>query len=555
MTNFERELSAKMRQEATQIVPDSVQPPGLPAGSAAQASWLYRWRAPLIAAAAVAVIGASAVVIVGQLGTTPDQQATVADSGTDTNGPGSDAANDSNGQAPPRFEISEDDRAKDYTSLEQLAGDATHIAIVSAVGASEEAAASEGDALAPETLRMTAHVQVDEVVAGDRLAAGETIDVDVFLRDTSGAPALTAPGRYLVFLAPSIAGLGPDQPLMGVDAYALVGGLAGMFYQTIDASDALFQKLDAASTALPNIIDAGELAQTVSEGSLVVGWGDLEYLDHALAGVNPADIDPLYYPVLPPRTELIDNPADNFDCFGAETVAAAAAPEQGAVFGLTDDGFCVGTSHWSLPDGQGKLYAASAIADDGPIRALERTAEAAFDTQVGGLVDKTITGVRAIRGSDDEDGDDGDLSDVAADLYELGDYRAFVLPSDANTVVLYEGDAEVARAVLPVAEITVEPGEYDLFELRDDMPGVGIQEWSTWQRIDDATLRLYFMGGASYCYAAQVEMRESADDVQIAVRVGWKSEAGGCEDALHNNAVEVELAAPLGDREVRAVLL
>lgn len=78
-------------------------------------------------------------------------------------------------------------------------------------------------------------------------------------------------------------------------------------------------------------------------------------------------------------------------------------------------------------------------------------------------------------------------------------------------------------------------------------------QWESWSSPGGDLVTVEFWNGTPECYGADVEVTETAENVTINLFVGTKPEARdmACIAIAVYTAVQVELAAPLGDREVR----
>ena len=154
-------------------------------------------------------------------------------------------------------------RPAEYTSVEQLAGNASAIVVVTPTGKTREEPLPQeqgGTKGSAPTLYLT--VKVERVLSGSLDAS--TIDVVSPGTDKRTAkPALAAGRAFLLFITPAM--YAADRPAGG---YAIVGGPAGMYAST----GATFAKVDTESPQLPNTVDADKAAWptiTLSEADLL----------------------------------------------------------------------------------------------------------------------------------------------------------------------------------------------------------------------------------------------------------------------------------------------
>lgn len=510
-TQFEKRLQSELAREAARLVPEHVAiPPLLTPAAGTGSSWLTRWRMPLLAATAVVAVAATV---------------TVTSVLHSNSGPGA-AAPASPGTA------ADDDLVfpaaagdGDYRTLTDLAAHSTNIVIASSDGARESA------------------LTVQEVIAGYGKQPGEQIQVAPIGADTAGRPTFSVPGRYLLFLAPDISGLGPNEAIIAADiTYVVVGGAAGLWFTQAAGPAGRFTKTASSASSLPDAVDT-------ANSNLMVGWDADLYLDVALSGTDPRSLPPHYRPIEPPTytPDVVTNPTAPFMCAGEHTDAAATSPD-GLIFGVTSTRVCfTGPPDTATPSGD------APIAAGGPIRALF-TAGSGWETQSAGLVDDSITAVRAIRGNDDATDPQDDIPDEYVSLLQVGSYRAFTFDTSTRAIVVYRGDTAVGRQALGLPYIDDPAGgwgaDLTVAEPSPDLVNPRSESAAAWTKIDARTLRIFFLGGSPGCYGAAVEVTEQADQIAIALMTGGLPGDGACDSALWPMAIDIPLTEPLGDREV-----
>lgn len=140
--------------------------------------------------------------------------------------------------------VSEGSRAREYTSITQLAEKASAVVVGKPVG--EQFVRPMPSNSAPPGAAGTPYVriQVIKVLAGK--VSGRTIDVvSPGTDEVTGTAATAHGGPYVMFLTPAM--YQKNSPAGG---YAIVGGPAGL-YATLDSSSTSFTKVDAESPSLP----------------------------------------------------------------------------------------------------------------------------------------------------------------------------------------------------------------------------------------------------------------------------------------------------------------
>lgn len=532
MTDFEKRLRSALRREAAELVPEGTLPPGFPATG--HQGWIVRWRLPLLAAATVLVVAATVMIIAIQNR-----------GGSTVAGPATVGTHDAVG-APPQFTFPTTSRAKEYRTLDELAGDSTNVVLATPTGDSHQQALPDWavNPNKPDPAPITyVTMHVGSVVAGDDLTAGDLIDVASFGTDADARAALTVPGSYLLFLAPSTLDTKPGEPVFGVEHYSVVGGAAGLYFHDPASTSRAYVKTDLDSPRLPDEVGVDTL-------DLMTGWYDAIYLDHVAAGQDPASLPPLQHPAGSAESPFVGEPAEAFLCDGTDTVAAAQRDDDWVSFGVTDSTFCVAID---VPDSDDQVVGQTSLTNDGPIRAMVRFGSG-WEARVAGVVDDSVTTVLAIRGDDDSAHPDDLIPDNEVPLTQLGNLRAFMLDDVTRAVVAYSDGIEVARQSLPVTHMDDSDGghgtDLQLYDLRDDLQQLRSQAWSAWTQIAPDTLRVFFVAGNSGCYGAVVTVEEDAHQVRIGVQVGWKPEVSGCDDMAVGAAADITLDAPLGDRAV-----
>lgn len=95
------------------------------------------------------------------------------------------------------------------------------------------------------------------------------------------------------------------------------------------------------------------------------------------------------------------------------------------------------------------------------------------------------------------------------------------------------------------------PG-YELVEVRDGLVDPRPVDWLRAEpRADGTVLRIVFWSGVEECYGvAEVILEEDTDSVTVTILEGREPAAEVCIDLAVKKAIDVELSAPLGDREV-----
>jgi len=87
---------------------------------------------------------------------------------------------------------------------------------------------------------------------------------------------------------------------------------------------------------------------------------------------------------------------------------------------------------------------------------------------------------------------------------------------------------------------------------RTDLLREHVVEWTRWERVSDTRLRVWCFQGNRAAYGVRAVVDEGDDTVRVATVTGTRPDA---PDMTTMEAVEVsllvDLAAPLGDREVR----
>lgn len=96
------------------------------------------------------------------------------------------------------------------------------------------------------------------------------------------------------------------------------------------------------------------------------------------------------------------------------------------------------------------------------------------------------------------------------------------------------------------------PG-YQLVEARDGLVDPRPVDWlRSKPRAGGTVLRITFWSGVEECYGvAEVAVEEDADSVTVTIMEGREPAAEVCIELAVKKAIDVELSAPLGDREVR----
>lgn len=511
-----------------------------------------RWQVPLLAAAAVVIIGVATVLVIQSRGNdggsagggTVTEHDGAAGSGS-ADGTSDVLGCDAGSDSIPILGPSTASVVKSYGSIAELAADSTNIVIAEPTGEQGEVSQPEWaqNPNAPAVPSPTVQLAVSRVVGGGDIAEGGVIDVIQPGTDTDGRPVLTAPARYLLFLAPFTYGPAPDGTLPRLDTYVTLGVVAGMFAQPVCDTGPEFQRLDPESPGLPEVLNVDEL-------TVLPGWSDATYLDSVAAGQSPelSDRSPESGGVTP------GTPAQPFDCGGGAAANQVLIDDYVRV-GIGAGMFC------ARPDGGGAdtpMQRSEAPLDaTWPLRAMVRTGGGPFEAIVAGLVDPTVTRVVAIRGAEDSDNPTDPLKDERLDLYDMGaDGAAFLVPDTSYTVtlVLYAGEAEVTRAPLPVAEVTQDPDGVEMYDLRTDIVSPRDIPWAQWRQLDESTVRLFFSGGPSGCYAASVTVDADADVVRIRLATGFTPETEACTANLVPAAVDVPLGQSLADRPVEPPL-
>lgn len=163
--------------------------------------------------------------------------------------------------------MSEDSRAREYTSIDQLAEKASAIIVGKPIGEQFVRPMPSNSAAPGAAGTPYVRIHVSKVLAGS--VSGTTIDVvSPGIDEVTGKAATAQGGPYVMFLAPAM--YQKDSPAGG---YAIVGGPAGL-YATLDSASTRFVKVDHESPSLPQEIrTAGGLpvitkteAQLLAEG-------------------------------------------------------------------------------------------------------------------------------------------------------------------------------------------------------------------------------------------------------------------------------------------------
>lgn len=251
---------------------------------------------------------------------------------------------------------------------------------------------------------------------------------------------------------------------------------------------------------------------------------------------------------------LPDTHAEPFDCGGAATTDQVLIDEWVRV-GISGGIFCAETGGGDT--GPAVQHAEVPIDATGPLLAMTRVGIEPFEAQVAGLADASVTRIVAVRGNEDASDPADIIRDEPLDRYDAGAGRtAFQVPDTSYTVavVLYAGDTEVGRFPLPVTEAAGMPEESETYDVRTDLVDVRPIAWSSWLRVDESTVRLFFLGGPAVCYGAVVAVRAEADAVRIGIKTGWKPETDVCTDNLVSASVDVPLGEPLAGRPVEPLL-
>lgn len=505
---------------------------------------MSRWRTPLLAALAVVAIGVATALIVQHRG--DDRTA----AGTDK--PRAAAACDPQAIPTPLPPLAS--RVKEYLGVDDLAADATNVVIAEPTGERGELTPPEwaGNPNVPgsPTPYRTAQLKVDQVIAGTDIADGALIDAISSGTTTSGEEALSAPARYLLFLAPFTFGPEPDGSVRNFDTYGVVGGIAGMFAQPLCETGSAFQRLDPESLSLPETVHADALTVTP-------GWSDATYLESVAAGVIPelisrdgdakeGDADKAD---APPSTH-----AEPFDC-GEATTTDQVLIDGWVRAGVNGDRFCAETGGGNTDiDVQ---HAEAPISDKDPLLAFARADNGSFMPVAAGLVDASVTRVLSIRAGDDTTLPSDVIKDTDELLHPLPDGRGvFQVTDTAYTVavVLYADGTEVGRFPLPVSEAAGTPEGAEKYDIRTDLGEPRPMPWSAWQQVGESTVRLFFLGGPAVCYGAVVTVQADADAVRIGLTTGWKPETDACTDNLVSASVDVPLGEPLAGRPVEPLL-
>lgn len=103
-----------------------------------------------------------------------------------------------------------------------------------------------------------------------------------------------------------------------------------------------------------------------------------------------------------------------------------------------------------------------------------------------------------------------------------------------------------------------EPGlepTYEVVQPRGDAANTRPQSWERWEPAngEGTVLRIFFTGGVEPCFVVdRVDVVETADTVTLTLVTGSDKAAGdtACIEIAKFYAVDVELAAPFGDRDV-----
>lgn len=151
-------------------------------------------------------------------------------------------------QAIPRI-VSMAERARDYTSLDELAAKANAILIVKPTGRQSAVPLPKRHGGTSESAP-TPLVQVEVVKVLSGSVGGNVIDlVSPGIDENTGKEALLSGGPYLVFVAPAM--YAANDPVGG---YVIVGGPSGLF-----ASNGMtdsFARVDSESLSLPAEVSA-----------------------------------------------------------------------------------------------------------------------------------------------------------------------------------------------------------------------------------------------------------------------------------------------------------
>lgn len=106
-----------------------------------------------------------------------------------------------------------------------------------------------------------------------------------------------------------------------------------------------------------------------------------------------------------------------------------------------------------------------------------------------------------------------------------------------------EGPTHPAQTPTDTARTDVQP--------RDDLRHEHTVEWSRYEKLNDRTIRVYFLLDNPSCYGAHAQAHETATSIEISVIVGTLPDAPpNCAENAATVSILVATTTPIADRSI-----